>query len=278
MRDSSATTDLQRGHVAGIGILRRKGEDPARPLILLHGIGSNADSFAELILALPPSIETIAWNAPGYADSLPLAEPAPSPQGYAEALERLFDALGLRSAVLVGHSLGALFAARFAAMRPDLVDALALLSPALGYRIAATSPMPPIVQARIDDLRTLGPQRFAAKRAPGLVGDPEARPDVVAKVERVMAKVDPGGYAQAVRALAAGDLLGDSACIGLPTAVAVGSLDRITPPDNARAAHARLKGDATYHEVQGAGHALPQEQPGVVARILVGLMQGIRNV
>ena len=261
---------------AGIGFLRRPANGPA--LVLLHGIGSNARSFLPTIAALPAAIDAIAWNAPGYAGSAALASATPAPQDYAAALRDFLDALGLRRIVLAGHSLGALFAARFAADHPDRVAALALLSPALGYRVAKGAALPDNVQSRIDEIAALGPQAFAAKRAARLVGDAAGRPDVVDAVRTAMASVDPAGYAQAVHALGAGDLIADAARITVATCVAVGTHDVITPPDNARAAYAALKNPAGFHDIARAGHALPQEQPGEMAIVLAELIRDRTHV
>jgi pimeloyl-ACP methyl ester carboxylesterase len=261
------------GHAAGIEFMRRAGSGPAGPLLLLHGVGSRAHNFGPLIGAIPASVTVIAWNAPGYAGSTPLAMPQPHPGDYAGALLRLLDALGLGRVVLAGHSLGCLFAASFAAHYPSRVAALALLSPALGYGVAPGGVLPPAVQARIDEIEALGAAAFAAKRAPRLVHAPERKPQVLAGVQQAMAALNPPGYAQAVRALGAGDLLADIACVTAPTLVAVGEQDVVTPPDNARSAYAAVRHAAGYHEIPDAGHALPQEYPNAVAGLLMPLIE-----
>jgi|tagenome__1003787_1003787.scaffolds.fasta_scaffold20355965_1 predicted esterase len=48
--------------------------------MLLHGVGSNAESFAPLMEALHPSIGAVAWNAAGYGKSKPLASEFPNPR------------------------------------------------------------------------------------------------------------------------------------------------------------------------------------------------------
>ena len=259
---------LRRELAGEVEIFRRPAGDGNSTFVLLHGVGSNAHSFDSLMQALPPSIETIAWNAPGYGESRPLPNPSPSPRDYAAALAVLMDRLGISRTILVGHSLGSLFAASFAAHFPERVSALALLSPALGYRVATGELLPAAVQQRIDELDALGPVAFAKKRAARLVGDPLRKPQVLAAVERAMAAVHPKGYAQAVRALGEGDMRADLAAVSVPTLVAVGSKDVITPPDNARAARDAFRGKAQYHEIEGCGHALPQEEPAIVAKIL----------
>jgi pimeloyl-ACP methyl ester carboxylesterase len=261
------------GTAAGIGFLRRQGTGPTLSLVLLHGVGSNARSFEPLMAALPPSYTIVAWNAPGYATSTPLAVATPTPRDYAAALTRLLDALGLTRIVLVGHSLGALFAASLAAHDPARVAGLALISPALGYRVAANTALPPNVQARIDELESLGPTAFAEKRAARLIHDAEHKPQVLAAVREAMAAVNQAGYAKAVHALGAGDLIADLARIPAPTLIAVGAEDVVTPPANARRAFTALANPANYSEVAGAGHALPQEDPAAVARFLSQLIE-----
>lgn len=261
------------GTAAGIGFLRRQGSSQGLPMVLLHGLGSNARSFEPLMAALPPSLTIIAWNAPGYGTSAPLATATPAPRDYAAALMRLLDAFDLERVILVGHSLGALFAASLAAHEPARVAGLALISPALGYRVAANAALPPNVQARIDELESLGPTAFAEKRAARLIHDAEHKPQVLAAVREAMAAVNQTGYAQAVRALGAGDLIADLARIPAPTLIAVGAEDVVTPPANAHRAFTALANPANYFEVAGAGHALPQEDPAAVARLLLQLVE-----
>jgi pimeloyl-ACP methyl ester carboxylesterase len=269
-------TDLTRpvfGHAAGIEYLRRPAVAPVCSVVLLHGIGSNAGSFIPLMTALPATFDVVAWNAPGYAASKPLDMASPSPRDYAAALSTLLKELGLARIVLVGHSLGVLFAASLAANDSVRVAALALLSPALGYCGAADTALPPKVQDRIDEIETLGPQAFAAKRAARLVYEPGRKPQVLGAVRDAMAAVNTSGYVQAVRALGAGDLLADAARIAAPTLVAVGAEDVVTPPANARSLYAALANPAGYHEIANAGHALAQEDPVAVAQLLTQLIE-----
>ena len=264
---------MERGLAGEIEIFRRRADKARVTFVLLHGVGSHALSFEPLMQSLPPSIEAIAWNAPGYGESKPLTNASPTPRDYAAALAAALDLLGMSRAVLVGHSLGSLFAASFAANYPARVSALALLSPALGYRVPAGEPLPSGVQQRIDELNALGASAFSQKRAARLVGDPLLKPHVLDAVERAMAAVHPHGYAQAVRALGAGDMIADLATVSVPALVAVGSKDVITPPANAEAARDAFKAKPRYHEVEGAGHALPQEEPTIVADFLTAFVE-----
>jgi pimeloyl-ACP methyl ester carboxylesterase len=266
------TALIRRGRIKGIDFLRREGHAGAAPALFLHGIGSNASSFAPLMAALPPTIEAVAWDAPGYGGSDQIGLASPAPRDYAEAAAAFLAAMDMPRVVLVGHSLGALFAGSLAANMPEHVAALVLVSPALGYRLRAQSPLPPQLKARIDELNALGPRTFAAKRARRLVSNPQSAPEVAAAVENAMAAVNPAGYAKAVSALGTGDLLADAERVAAPALVIVGTADVVTPPGNAHAVQHVLKRADMLQEIAGGGHALPQEQPRAVASRISGFV------
>lgn len=278
MAGQGTVEGLSRESAGGVAFLRRSAGDAGPTLVLLHGIGSNAASFAALARAMPAGVDVIAWDAPGYGDSRPLTAEMPTPRDYADALATFLDTINISRIALLGHSLGALFAGNFAAHYPARVNALALISPALGYGVEPGGALPAGVQSRIDEINQLGPAAFAKKRAARLVGDPKARPEVVAAVEHAMSAVHPRGYIQAVHALGAGRLLADVQSIRIPVMVAVGTLDQITPPANAAQLHAALPRSAGFHQIANAGHALPQEEPRALAAVLARTMDAMAHV
>ena len=270
-------SDLPVLQVAGTAVIYRPGSETDLPVVLLHGIGSDARSWAGVLAALDPAISAFAWDAPGYGVSVTLDGAARAPEAYAARLLAVLDALSVERVIVVGHSLGCLFAGAFAVAHPRRVAAVALLSPALGYRVPPDAPLPPGAQGRLDDLAALGAAGMAEKRAARLVFRPEEKPIVLVGVRRAMAAVRPDGYAGAVRALATGDLLGDARRIAAPALVAIGAEDVVTPPSNARAVVAVLPNLMWHVEVPATGHALPQEEPAVVARLLSDLREAARG-
>lgn len=101
--------------------------DPAgAPLLLLHGYTDSWRSFAPLLPHLPASIRAVAPSMRGHGDA---GRPA---SGYRAAdlaadIAGLMDALGLDSAVVLGHSMGSQVARRLAADRPGRVRGLVLV-------------------------------------------------------------------------------------------------------------------------------------------------------
>ncbi len=238
---------------------REAGEGSLTPLVLLHGIGSNAGSWVGQFEAFAAERRVIAWNAPGYGGSAPLPAASPVAGDYGGALWRLMDHLGAVEGILVGQSLGAIMAAAAARMAPSRVAALVLASPATGYGVPPGADLPETILRRISDIRELGPEGMAERRAVRLVTD-QAAPEVRALVRGAMASVNPDGYEQAVRLLAASDLPAMLHGVSLPGMVLWGAEDVVTPPAGCRRIAEAFAGVHGI-EILGLGHAFATEGP-----------------
>ncbi len=98
------------------------------PLLYLHAAGGLRNGFSPDLEALSQHYDVIAPTHPGWDDSpgLDLIDDIHDMVGY---YSDFVDELGLTSFNLAGHSIGGLFAAEFAAARPDLVKKLVLTCP-----------------------------------------------------------------------------------------------------------------------------------------------------
>lgn len=263
---------LEREDCGGISVLRANANAPGTLLVLLHGIGSNAASFAPLMGELDRP--AIAWDAPGYGGSASLGMEWPSASDYASTLARLLDGIGAGGSKIdvLGHSLGALIAGRFAVLHSHRVRRLILASPALGYGTAPGQPLAAPAASRLDAFLAEGGAQFAATRGPRLVHS-RKNTALVAAVVEAMSQVKLPGYAQASRMLSCADLGADGARITTPTLVMVGSEDEITPPPRCRALYDAMAAAQPalghrWEEIAAAGHAVTQERPDAVARLI----------
>jgi len=265
MTGAAARTRCVRAGAAQISYLEA-GAGP--PLALLHGIGSAAASFWNQLEELSARFRVVAWDAPGYGASTALGVEQPAANNYAAALDDWLDALGIARCHLLGHSLGSLIAAHFAAEHPERVITLTLAGIARGHGHLPPPQRERLLGQRLDDLADLGPHGMAAKRGPRLLG-PEATEAMRRMVVETMALIHPKGYAQAARILSIGDIMADLARLraGLPIQVIVGDADLITPPADCLEIAAACRAAAT-HVIQGAGHALYLEKPQEFNRLL----------
>lgn len=242
-------------------------------VLLLHGIGSNGSGWSGQLAALSAHHRVIAWDAPGYGGSSPLPAPAPAADDYADALDDFLVALGITSCSLIGHSLGALMAASFAARYPGKLDRLVLASCALGYGSTTEADYPDTIRDRLTDIRELGPKGLAEKRSPRLLTG-RAGPELRVRIEETMAEVTPAGYEAATHMLARSDIFIDTPGVRCPTLVLCGDEDVITPDKGSRLVAAGIEG-ARYVGLAGLGHACYVEGPEVFNDAVQSFLKGL---
>ena len=237
-------------------------------VVLLHGIGSGAASWLDCALRLEPHAQVIAWNAPGYGRSTPLSQIHPTAQDYALRLERLLEALNIGSCVLVGHSLGAMMAAAYAALDTGRVARLLLLSPAQGYgsetkrargEQIAIERLHALTSLGVEGMAMRGPERMLSSRAGEAARD---------WVRWNMRWLDPAGYTQAVHMLCGDDIhrYPPSATSGATSAVYCGSEDVVTTPQDSRTLATAF--GLPFDLIDAAGHACYIEQADAVAAVI----------
>jgi len=104
-------------------------------VLLVHGWGASAYSFAETIPAIAAAgYRAIAFDLPGHGlTDKPTDESKYTTHALADAVLGVADAMGLRRFSLVGHSLGSSLGLELAARHEKRIDRLVLISPpALG--------------------------------------------------------------------------------------------------------------------------------------------------
>ncbi|MBG6185473.1 pimeloyl-ACP methyl ester carboxylesterase [Arthrobacter sp. CAN_A214] len=103
--------------------------DAAAPIfVMVHGIGMSHRYFDRLQAELIHHGHTYVLDLPGFGGT-PRPEQQLQVEDYAAVIAEALDAEGIRSCVLIGHSMGAQFVTELALQRPDLVSSLALIGP-----------------------------------------------------------------------------------------------------------------------------------------------------
>ncbi|MEV0635146.1 alpha/beta hydrolase [Streptomyces sp. NPDC050619] len=101
------------------------------PALYVHGLGGSSQNWSALMQRLEDAVDGEAVDLPGFGDSPPPDDGDYSISAHARACIRYLDASGRGPVHLFGNSLGGAVATRVAAVRPDLVRTLTLVSPAL---------------------------------------------------------------------------------------------------------------------------------------------------
>jgi 3-oxoadipate enol-lactonase len=202
--------------------------DGAPVVVLSNSLGATRRMWDPQVPALAERFRVVSYDARGHGDSP--ASPGPyTIDDLVDDLVALLDQVGADRAHLVGLSLGGMTALRLAAREPARVDRLVVLCTS-----AKTDPQPFLDRAAA--VRTGG----TAPLAPAIVGrwlTPQyaaEQPDLVARLEAMIAGCDDDGYAACCEVVARMDLLGDLGRIAAPTLVVSGADDLALPPEHQR--------------------------------------------
>lgn len=248
-------------------------EGRGRPVVLLHGFPFNRSMWRGQVGALREEYRVITPDLRGLGET-GAGVVAATMEEMAEDLAALLVELNVGRAVVGGLSMGGYVALAFLRAHPERVGALLL---------ADTRP-----QADTDDGRRTreetarralaeGMEPIADAMLPKLLAPAtrERRPDVVARVREMILSTKPEGAAAALRGMAVRrdqtDLL---EAVNVPTLIVVGSEDAITPPSDAEAMHAKIRGSRLL-KIEGAGHVSNVERPVEFNRALAEFLGGL---
>lgn len=239
------------------------------PLILLHGLGNNSQSWSRQLEGLQEHFQVIAWDTPGYGDS---SDPDPEFRTFgelADILKGFIDSLGFKKIFLLGHSMGSTTAMEFCAKYPDSVEALILAASTRGGRTNPETNERKL-QNRIHNVET-SPEKLAELRTPDMFS-PYAKPEMIAEAKRIMAMVRPPGYRSVAYSLYNADQTELLSSIKMPTMLICGKDDKVTPVAESRIVEEKIAG-STLKLIPQAGHLCYFEQPEEFNRLVLSFLQ-----
>ncbi|HZM36174.1 MAG TPA: alpha/beta hydrolase [Burkholderiales bacterium] len=132
------------------------GKPDGRAVLFLHGWPDSWFSFSRVLALLPEELRALAIDQRGFGDSDRPESGYSIPEMADDAIAFL-DALGIRRAMLVGHSFGSFVARRVAIAHPERVAALALI----GTGICGSNAVTRDLQSSLRDLPDPIPVQFA---------------------------------------------------------------------------------------------------------------------
>jgi pimeloyl-ACP methyl ester carboxylesterase len=269
--------------------VRRSVGPGTEPAVFVHGLGGASTNWTDLMVALEDRLSGAALDLPGFGWSPPPDDGDFSPAGLARAVIGLIEAerraTGHRAVHLFGNSLGGAVVTRVAALRPDLVRTLTLVSPALPvYRPMRTNVHLPVAavpllgERLMSRLVRISPQNRVRVTLGLIFGDPSTVPPerVQEAVEelrrRTQLPYDSDALLCALRGLMAAYLVRGpnslwrlAARVTAPTLLIYGARDKLVDPRTAQRA-ARTFRNARLVMLPTSGHVAMMEHPEVVAR------------
>lgn len=231
------------------------------PVVLLHGIASSSVTFEYVVPLVADRHRVVSIDLLGFGGSPAPADAAYTIDEHVAALRRTLRARGLRRIVLVGHSLGALVATRYAASYRRDVTRLVIVSPPV--YVAPTEIATPIDRAAMDGYFRLyeflrSNKEFTIRAAAGL-----ARLSPIKNLLDVSESNWNAFVLSLEKSIESQTTVSDLVRVAAPILLVYGTLDPLLHPAGLRIVES-LRG-VTVHRVQGVDHVIRPRMARVVA-------------
>ncbi len=135
---------MARVALDGISLAVREWPGKGPAIVCVHGLTANHTCWASMADILTPGYRLIAYDLRGRGES-DKPDKGYSLEAHGEDLGRLLDHFKLKKAIVMGHSLGAHIALRFAAKHPARVSKLVLVDGGLDVRAEVLDSLRPAI-------------------------------------------------------------------------------------------------------------------------------------
>jgi pimeloyl-ACP methyl ester carboxylesterase len=227
-------------------------------LLLLHGMNGNSKSWVYQLSALADTYRVVAWDAPGYGRSDPVA---PDPDAYAAQVNHLLDYLKADRVCVIGHSMGGVVAARFCAGHLERVKCLVLSGTHWGNAAPADAPLAGKYARRLQELEKLPPKQYGETRAQKML-TASSRPEIFERIAEIAAETTREGLLNGGRMVERADNRPLFGSLKLPVLILTGERDTVVTPERSEAMMAYLP-NARAVTLPEVGHAPYLEAPGI---------------
>jgi pimeloyl-ACP methyl ester carboxylesterase len=281
--EGNTVSELHTTTIAGNRLTYwRSGPRTGRPLVLLHGLGSDHTGLFDLAAGLP-GLDLVVPDLPGFGRSDPLSGPH-TLRAYAAVLDALRVELGLARFALLGHSLGAAVALAYASGYRTPVESLVLLNPPVGVDNRGTrlSHLYGELTVRVPDplsrLLLLSPAAiYVSDHLLFTTRDRGVRRRILREDYRTARLADARAVRECYLSLRHTPFARYVRRIRARTLLVTGTRDMLATPESL----ARLPWRTPYPHLEvvpGAGHLLPIESPATAAAIVYHFVAGPRRL
>lgn len=264
------TITLSDGHEVGVAVCGQ-----GVPLVLVHGFTAEGMLYAQTLSRLVHTgFRVIAIDTAGHGGTLGLPTDGASMEAYTELLGRVLDELGVRRAILAGHSMGGRLVTELAATEPERAIAVVLIDAIVGrtwdrmvnlFRVAPPLLVGIAAVLALDSISTVPLLRdpVQARKLGRLV-----MPVVTGHMRRPWRMLGPA--VSILRSQPSTELLAGIAGHDIPLIVVHGERDVAVPMATAR--DAAEAGDGTLVTVRRAGHSWLLRDPRTFPAIIEALV------
>jgi len=229
------------------------------PLVIIHGIGGDHTQLKNEISQFTKNYKTIALDCRGHGES-------DKPDNYS-LHDHVFDILGImdhyeiKTASLMGVSMGSYIAQGVAIAAPERIDNLILTVPKSN---GLTSSFQRLMSEHAKELEGLNLHESILVLLKYMTFNPEL---MKKHIDIFETKLSPAQFLSANKALSNFDFRNDLPKTKAKTLVISGKYDGLNPPSEGKIC-ASLIPNATFVEMQYSGHAPMYEEPELYMKII----------
>ncbi|MCT9093539.1 alpha/beta hydrolase [Streptomyces sp. ASQP_92] len=255
------------------------GNPQGRTVVLAHGFGCDQNMWRLVVPALAEDYRVVLFDyvGAGRADAAAFSEDRyASLTGYARDAVEVCEALDLRDAVFVGHSVSAMVGVLAADMAPERIGALVMVAPSPryiddeGYRGGFSAED---IDELLESLESnyLG---WSAAMGPVIMGHPD-RPELGEELTNSFCATDPDMARVFARTTFLSDSRQDLKSVRVPTLVLDCTQDVIAPREVGAFVHQAIPG-STLVTLDTTGHCPHLSAPEATNEAILGFLRNSR--
>jgi sigma-B regulation protein RsbQ len=255
------------------------GNPQGRPVVLAHGFGCDQNMWRLTVPALAEDHRVVLFDyvGSGRSDLSAFTEDRYSSlHGYAQDVVDVCEALDLRDAVFVGHSVSAMTGVLAADLAPERIGALVMVAPSPryiddeGYRGGFSAED---IDELLESLEAnyLG---WSAAMAPVIMGNAE-RPELGEELKNSFCATDPDMARVFARTTFLSDCRQDLKSVRVPTLVLECSQDAIAPREVGAFVHQAVPGSVLV-TLDATGHCPHLSAPEATNAAITAFLAGLR--
>lgn len=246
--------------------VRVRGSGPLS-MVFAHGYGCDQNMWRYVAPAFEARFRTVLFDQVGAGGSDPAAyEPAKyaTLSGYVDDLVEVVEELGLRNAVFVGHSVGAMIGVLASVREPSLFGRLVLVAPSPRY-LDDSDYVGGFSASQVDELLDFLSENhmgWSSAMAPVIMGNSD-RPELGDELTDSFCRMDPRIARDFARVTFTSDNRADLADVRVPTLILQCSDDAIAPTQVGEYVHRHVQGSTLVH-LRATGHCPNLSAPSEV--------------
>ncbi|MEW2296755.1 alpha/beta hydrolase [Streptomyces sp. NPDC006743] len=255
------------------------GNPQGRAVVLAHGFGCDQNMWRLTVPALAEDYRVVLFDYVGSGRSEPSAfseERYSCLEGYAWDAVEVCEALDLRDAVFVGHSVSAMIGALAVGMAPGRIGALVMVAPSPryldddGYRGGFSTEDIDELLASLES-NYLG---WSATMAPVIMGNAD-RPELGEELKNSFCATDPDMARVFARTTFLSDSRDDLKTVRVPTLVLECTQDIIAPREVGAFVHQAIA-DSTLVTLEATGHCPHLSAPEATNEAITAFLAALR--